>query len=50
MGHVSVSHRWNWVAMDIFDMSVSTPRGNHYVLVIVDGGLPVAQQNGIGSG
>ena len=36
MGHFSVGHQWNRVAMDILDMSVSTPKGNHYVLVIVD--------------
>ena len=36
MGHVSVGHRWDRVAMDILDMSVSTPKGNRYVLVIVD--------------
>ena len=32
MGHVSVGHRWDRVAMDILDMSVSTERGNHYVI------------------
>ena len=36
MWHVSVGHRWDRVAMDIFDMSVTTPKGNLYVLVIVD--------------
>ena len=36
MGHVSVGHRWDRVAMDILDMSVTTPKGNRYVLVIVD--------------
>ena len=36
MGHVSIGHRWDRVAMDILDMSVSTERGNHYLLVIVD--------------
>ena len=36
MGHVSVGHRWDRVAMDILDMSVSTTKGNRYVLVIVD--------------
>ena len=35
MGHISVGHRWDRVAMDILDMSVSTPKGNRYVLVIV---------------
>ena len=33
MGHVSVGHRWDRVAMD---MSVTTPKGNRYVLVMVD--------------
>ena len=48
MGHVSVGHRWDRVAIDILDMSVLTPKGNRYVLVIVDcfckvdGGLRVA--------
>ena len=36
MGHVSVGHSWDHVAMDILDMSVTTPKGNRYVLVIVD--------------
>ena len=36
MGHVEVGHRWDRVAMDILDMSVATPKGNHYVLVMVD--------------
>ena len=36
MGHVSVGHRWDRVAMDILDMSVTTNNGNRYVLVIVD--------------
>ena len=36
MGHMSVGHRWDQVAMDILDMSVTTPKGNRYVLVTVD--------------
>ena len=36
MGHVEVGHRWERVAMDLLDMSVTTARGNRYVLVIVD--------------
>ena len=36
MGHVEVGHRWDRVAMDLLDMSVTTPKGNRYVLVIVD--------------
>ena len=36
MGHVEVGHRWERVAMDLLDMSVTTSRGNRYVLVIVD--------------
>ena len=28
MGHVSVGHHWDRVAMDILDMSVTTPKGN----------------------
>ena len=36
MGHVSVGHRWDIVAMDILDMSVTTEMGNRYVRVIVD--------------
>ena len=31
-----VGHRWDLVAMDILDMSVTTDKGNRYVLVIVD--------------
>ena len=33
MGHVSVGHRWDRVAMDILDMSVATSKGNRYVCV-----------------
>ena len=36
MGHVEVGHRWDRVAMDLLDMSVTTSRGNRYVLVMVD--------------
>ena len=36
MGHVDVGHRWERVAMDLLDMSVTTPKGNQYVLVMVD--------------
>ena len=36
MGHVDVGHRWDRVAMDLLDMSVTTPKGNRYVLVMVD--------------
>ena len=36
MGHVFVGHRWDRVTMDILDMSVTTEKGNRYVLVIVD--------------
>ena len=36
MGHVKVGHRWERVAMDLLDMSVTTSRGNRYVLVMVD--------------
>ena len=35
-GHVEMGHRWDRVAMDLLDMSVTTPKGNRYVLVIVD--------------
>ena len=36
MGHVEVGHRWDRVAMDLLDMSVTTPKDNRYVLVMVD--------------
>ena len=36
MGHVEVGHRWGRVAMDLLDLSVTTTRGNRYVLVMVD--------------
>ena len=36
MGHDSVGHRWDRVSMDILDMSVTTPKGNRHVLVMVD--------------
>ena len=36
MGHVEVGHRCERVAMDMLDMSVTTARGNRYVLVMVD--------------
>ena len=34
MGHVEVLHRWDRVAMDLLDMSVTTSWGNRYVLVM----------------
>ena len=36
MGHVQVGHRWDRAAMDLLDMSITTPKGNRYVLVMVD--------------
>ena len=36
MGHVAVGHRWDRVAMDLLDMSVTSAKGNRYVLVMVD--------------
>ena len=36
MGHVNVGHRWERVAMDLLDMSVTTSRGYRYVFVMVD--------------
>ena len=36
MGHVEMGHRWERVAMDLLDMSVTTSRGHRYVLVMVD--------------
>ena len=36
MGHVDVGHRWDQVVMDLLDMSVTTPKCNRYVLVMVD--------------
>ena len=36
MGHVDVGHRCDRVAMDLLDMSVTTAKGNRYILVMVD--------------
>ena len=36
MGHVAVGHRWDRVAMDLLDMSVTSAKGNRYVLVMVN--------------
>ena len=36
MGHVAVGHRWDRVAMDLLDLSVTSAKGNLYVLVMVD--------------
>ena len=36
MGHVDVEHRWDRLAMDLLDMSVTTVKGNRSVLVMVD--------------
>ena len=36
MGHVAVGHRWDRVAMDLLDLSVTSAKGNRYVLVMVD--------------
>ena len=48
MGHVDVGHRWDRVAMDLLDMSVTTPErqpvrpGYGGLFFSVDGSLPVA--------
>ena len=36
MGYVKVGHRWDRLAMDLLEMSVTTPKGNCYDLVMVD--------------
>ena len=36
MGHVDVGHRRDRVAMNLLDISVTTAKGNRYVLVMVD--------------
>ena len=36
MGHVTVGCRWQRVAMDLLDMSITSAKGNRYVLVMVD--------------
>ena len=34
MGHVAVGHQWDRVVMDLLDMSVTSAKGNRYVLVM----------------
>ena len=36
MEHVAVGHRWDRVAMDLLDLSVTSAKGNRYVFVMVD--------------
>ena len=36
MGHVAVGRRWERVSMDLLDMSMTSAKGNRYVLVMVD--------------
>ena len=36
MGHVGVVRRWERVAMDLLDLSITSAKGNRYVLVMVD--------------
>ena len=36
MGHVAVGHIWDRAAMDLLDLSVTSAKGNRYVLVMVD--------------
>ena len=36
MGHVAVGRRWERVAMDLLDMSITSAKGNRHVLVMVD--------------
>ena len=36
MEHVAVGRRWERVAMDLLDMSITSAKGNRYVLVMVD--------------
>ena len=36
MGHVAVGCRWERVAMDLLDMSITSAKGNRYALVMVD--------------
>ena len=36
MGHVAVGRRWERVAMDLLDMSITSAKGNRYALVMVD--------------
>ena len=36
MGHVAVGRHWERVDMDLLDMSITSAKGNRYVLVMVD--------------
>ena len=36
MGHVAVGRRWDRVAMDLLDLSITSAKGNRYLLVLVD--------------
>ena len=36
MGHVTVGRRWERVAMDLLEMSITSAKGNRYLLVMVD--------------
>ena len=36
MGHVSVSSKWERVAMDVLDITTVSDRGNRYILVVAD--------------
>ena len=36
MGHVAVGRCWERVAMDLLDLSITSAKGNRYVLVMVD--------------
>ena len=36
MGHVPVSSKWERVAMDIFDITTISDKGNRYILVVAD--------------
>ena len=36
MGHVAVGRRWERVAMDLLDLSITSAKGHHYMLVMVD--------------
>ena len=49
MGHVTVGRRWERVAMDLLDMSITSAKGNRYcdggLFLSVDGGLSFTGQD-----
>ena len=48
MGHVAVGRRWERVAMDLLELSITSAKGNYVLMMVflsLDGGMSVSGED-----